>query len=107
MERAWLGLCHRDILSRMALAFAAAVAVCLDHSGVGSAASLAHRHGATRYCDLARRFPARRPEATLRAQAEARDETEAVFIQDIKPLEQLRADAADDDRRSHQGGYAD
>ena len=27
-ERAWLALCHRDVLSRMALALVAAVAVC-------------------------------------------------------------------------------
>ena len=28
-ERAWCALCHRDVLSRIALAFIAAVAVCV------------------------------------------------------------------------------
>ena len=92
-ERVWLGLCHRDVLARMALAFAGRGGRVRHHSGMGPAAALAHGHGAQR--DSSRRaWPSRRknPKETAQKRRMARDTTKAIFLQDVKPLEQLRAE---------------
>ena len=45
-ERAWLGLCRRNVLARIALAFLAAVAVCVIINAWDPPLSLADGHGA-------------------------------------------------------------
>ncbi len=91
-ERAWLGLCQRDVLARIALAFLAAVAVCVIIKAWDP--PLRWRTGMvpTHYVTAHVEFKREDQETTRQARLKAREETKAVFIQDVKPLQQLRAD---------------
>ena len=91
-ERAWLGLCHRDVLSRMALALVAAVAVCAIIQAWDPPIHWRTGMVPTRYVTARVEFKQENENETEQARLKAREETKAVFIQDVKPLEQLRAD---------------
>ena len=91
-ERAWLGLCHRDVLSRMALALVAAVAVCAIIQAWDPPMHWRTGMVPTRYVTARVEFKQEDKDETEQARLKAREETKAVFIQDIKPLEQLRAE---------------
>ena len=90
-ERAWLGLWHRDMLSRMALALLAAVAV-----GAIIQAWDPPRHWRTgmvptRYVTSRVEFKQENKTETDQLRKNARGETKAIFKQDKTPLVQLRA----------------
>ena len=91
LERVWIGICHRDVLTRMAMAFVAAAAVCIIIQAWDP--PLHWRTGTVHMRYVASRVNFQRVdhEATLQAEQKRRDETMAVFNQDTKPLEQLRA----------------
>ena len=92
LERVWLGICHRDVLLRMGLAFAAAIAVCII---IQAWDPPLHWHTGmvpTRFITARVDFKEEKPEETAQKKRMAREETKAIFIQDVKPLEQLRAD---------------
>jgi putative nucleotidyltransferase with HDIG domain len=92
LERAWLGLCHRDVLLRLALAFAAAAAVCVIIQAWDPPLHWRTGMVPTRFITARVDFKEEKPEETAQKRRLAREETKAVFIQDVKPLEQLRAD---------------
>ncbi len=91
-ERAWLGLWHRDMLSRMALALLAAVAVCAIIKAWDPPLHWRTGMTPTRYVTARVEFKKEEVEKTAQARLKARDETKAIFTQDTRPLEQLRAD---------------
>ena len=91
-ERAWLGLCHRDVLSRMALALVAAVAVVAIIQAWDPPIHWRTGMVPTRYVTARVEFKQENKNETEQAQLKAREETKAIFIQDTKPLEQLRAE---------------
>src|SRR5271165_4799579 len=90
-ERAWLGFCHRDVLSRLALALIAAVAVCAIIQAWDPPIHWRAGMVPTRYVTSRVEFKQENKEDTEQAQRKARDETKAVFKQDKTPLVQLRA----------------
>ena len=90
-ERVWLALCHRDVLARLGLAFVAAVAVCAIIQAWDPPLRWRTGKVPTRYVTSRVEFQKEDHEATVQAQQKRRDETLAVFAQDVKPLEQLRA----------------
>ena len=91
LERVWLGICHRDVLSRMALAFAAAAAVCIIIQAWDSPLHW-HTGRVTPRAIPARVDFQRGKTGRNRAEKAMAARITAIFIQDIKPLEQLRAD---------------
>jgi cyclic-di-AMP phosphodiesterase PgpH len=91
-ERAWIGLCHRDTLLRAGLAFLAAAAVCIVIQAWDPPRHWRADMVPPRYVTSRVEFKQEIPLDTLQAKARAKEETKAVFVQDIKPLEQLRAD---------------
>lgn len=90
-ERAWLGLWHRDVLSRMALALVAAVAVCAIIHAWDPPMHWRTGMVPMRYVTTRVEFKKENQEETAQARLKAREETKAVFKQDSQPLEQLRA----------------
>jgi len=92
LERVWLGLCHRDVLTRMALAMAAAVAVCVIIQAWDPPLHWRMGMTPTRFVTARVDFKQEDEEQTKQKRGAARDETKAVFIQDVKPLEQLQAE---------------
>ena len=92
LERAWLGLCQRDMLMRMALAFAAAAAVCVIIQAWDPPMHWRIGMTPTRFISAGVDFKREDEEQTRRKRDAARDETKAVFVQDVKPLQQLRAE---------------
>ncbi len=78
-----------------------------DHSGMGPAdctggRGWCPRASCRRGCD----FKEENRNETAQKRLKAREETKAVFVQDIKPLEQLRAESAKHDRRTYQDRQA-
>ena len=92
LERAWLALCQRDVLARIGLAFVAAVAVCAIIQAWDPPIHWRAGMVPTRYVTARVEFKREKKEVTEQARLKAREETKAVFVQDTKPLEQLRAD---------------
>ena len=90
-ERAWLGLCHRDVLSRMALAFVAAVAVCVIIQAWDPPIALADGHGAHALRDVAGGVQAGKQERDRTGAAEGPRRNQGRFHAGQEPLEQLRA----------------
>jgi putative nucleotidyltransferase with HDIG domain len=91
-ERAWLALCHRDVLSRMALAFVAAVAVCVIIQAWDPPIHWRMGMVPTRYVTARVPFEQKNENEYEQAKLKAREETKAIFTQDVNPLEQLQAD---------------
>jgi cyclic-di-AMP phosphodiesterase PgpH len=91
-ERAWIGLWNRDVLLRMAMAFAAAAAVCVIIKAWDPPMHWRADLVPTRYVAARVEFKQENEKGTLQAQLKASEETKAVFLQDNKPLEQLRAE---------------
>jgi putative nucleotidyltransferase with HDIG domain len=91
LERVWLGLCQRDMLLRMALAFVAAAAVCIIIQAWDRPLHWRAGMASTRFIPAQVDFKEEKPEETAQKRLMAREATKAVFIQDVKPLEQLRA----------------
>ena len=90
-ERAWTGLRRRDVLGRIALALLAAITLCaLIH---GWEPPFPYRSGQTPLRDVVASvaFTKFDPVATQVAQQQARDQARHVYVQDAKPLVQLRA----------------
>jgi putative nucleotidyltransferase with HDIG domain len=89
-ERAWVGLRRRDVLGRMALAFLAAVAVCVMIRAWNP--PLRFRLGFATQRNVTARvaFEQENVNATTTARLRARGEVRYVFSQNPKPLEQLR-----------------
>ena len=90
-ERAWLGLWRPDVLSRMALALVAAVAVCAIIQAWDPPRHWRTGMVPTRYVTARVEFKQENKEETEQAQRKAREETKAIFKQDKTPLVQLRA----------------
>jgi putative nucleotidyltransferase with HDIG domain len=90
-ERAWTGLRHRDVLGRIALALLAATTLCAVIHGWEP--PFPYRTGSTPLRDIVASvaFTKADPVATQAAQQRARDQARHVYIQDAKPLVQLRA----------------
>ncbi len=107
LERAWLGLCHRDMLSRLALAFVAAVAVCLIIQAWDP--PLHWRTGMvhTRYFSSRVSFQREDHEATLKAQQKRPRRNDGRVQPGYEAAGAIAGPAADDDRRPHQGGNAE
>ena len=91
LERAWLVLCQRDVPSRIALA-SSRRRPCAQSSRPSIPHPLADGHGVHALRDGAGPFEQENRNETEKAELKAREETKAIFTQDIKPLEQLRAD---------------
>jgi len=90
-ERAWTGLRRRDVLGRIALALLAAITVSVLIRGWEP--PFPYRTGQTPLRDIVASvaFTKTDPVATQTAQQRARDQTRHVYVQDAKPLVQLRA----------------
>src|SRR5208283_1154860 len=91
-ERAWLGLWSPDVLSRMALALVAAVAVCAIVQAWDPPRHWRTGMVPTRYVTSRVEFKQENKNETAQAEVKAREETKAIFAEDARPLEQLRAD---------------
>ena len=91
LEKVWLGLCERDMLLRIALAFVAAVCVCIIIQAWDPPLHWRKGMVPTHFVTARLDFKEEKPEETAQKRLMAREETKAVFVQDVKPLEQLRA----------------
>ena len=106
-ERAWLALCHRDVLSRIALAFVAAVAVVRDHPGLGSAHPLAHGHGAHALRDVAGRIQTGKEGRDRPGAAQGPRRNQGRFHPGHPTAGTVAGRLGQHDRRAHQDGNAD
>jgi hypothetical protein len=90
-ERAWTGLRRRDVLGRIALALWAAITVCALMRGWEP--PFPYRTGQVPLRDIVATvgFTKADPVATQTAQQRARDQARHVYVQDARPLVQLRA----------------
>lgn len=90
-ERAWIGLRRGDVLARIVLTLLGSAALCIAIRGWDP--PFAYRVGFVPMRDIDARaaFSQDDPAATLLAQRQARSQVRFIFVQDAKPLEQLRA----------------
>jgi hypothetical protein len=90
-ERAWLGLWHPDVLSRIGLALVAAVAVCVIIQAWDPPKHWRTGMVPTRFVTSRVEFKQENKANTEQARRKAREETKAIFQEDKTPLVQLRA----------------
>ncbi|MGO8688967.1 MAG: HD family phosphohydrolase [Thermoguttaceae bacterium] len=90
-ERAWISLRRRDVLARIGLALAAAVAMCCAIHAWDPPFSYRMGHVPAR--DIMARLPftQAKPQETQQKQQQARNGVRWIFSRDPKPLEQLGA----------------
>ena len=91
MERAWFALCNRNVLARIALALAAAVAVCAIVRAWDPPLHWRTGMVPTHYVTARVEFKQQDENETAQARLKAREQTKAIFAEDSRPLAQLRA----------------